>query len=143
MSFNLSLVFIGADDVELDVELELVDEELGFVELVLVDEEELSLLVVDELVVLELVEMVVFDELDELVVDELFVPLQALRSERRIKVDNNVLNFFIFVSFLSVLRSPVLIFSGKAVWTLKFSQGLFSPPSIRSAGSSNSRQIIG
>ena len=36
MSFNLSLVFIGADDVEL--ELELVDEELGFVELVLVDE---------------------------------------------------------------------------------------------------------
>lgn len=68
MSFNLSLVFIGADDVELDVEL---------------------------------VEMVVFDELDELVVDELFVPLQALRSERRIKVDNNVLNFFIFVSFTS------------------------------------------
>ena len=101
MSFNLSLVFIGADDVELDVELELVDEELGFVELVLVDEEELSLLVVDELVVLELVEMIVFDELDELVVDELFVPLQALRSERRIKVDNNVLNFFIFVSFTS------------------------------------------
>ena len=68
MSFNLSLVFIGADDVELDVEL---------------------------------VEMVVFDELDELVVDELFVPLQALRSERRIKVDYNVLNFFIFVSFTS------------------------------------------
>ena len=41
------------------------------------------------------------DVLDELVVDELFVPLQALRSERRIKVDNNVLNFFIFVSFTS------------------------------------------
>ena len=39
--------------------------------------------------------------IDELVVDELFVPLQALRSERRIKVDNNVLNFFIFVSFTS------------------------------------------
>ena len=36
--------------------------------------------------------------------------------------------FFHFVSFLSVLRRPVLIFSGKAVWTLKSSQGLFSPP---------------
>ena len=117
MSFNLSLVFIGADDVEL--ELELVDEELGFVELVLVDEEELSLLVVDELVVLELVEMVVFDELDELVVDELFVPLQALRSERRIKVDNNVLNFFIFVS------SPIVIY---LLWQIR--AGLISARAV-------------